>query len=129
MTQDNFEVLAVERVKAIVDCISAKKYDELSAITLIEDSWCGDSGQQEEAVKNFAEWLDGQLELWAEDEGKEFVVDPFKRENLELDDLNEGFSCSTYSPASFGEELDFWFEIEFHLDDDDNLVSVLNVNI
>ncbi len=129
MTQDNFEVLAVEKVKAIVDCISAKKYDELSAITLIEDSWCGDGGQQEDAVKNFAEWLEGQLDLWAEDEGKEFVVDPFKRENLELDDLNEGFSFLTYSPTSFGEQLDFWLEIEFHLDDDDNLTSMLNVNI
>ncbi len=129
MTQDDFEVLAVEKVKAIVDCISAKKYGELSAITLIEDSWCGDGGQQEDAVKNFAEYLDEQLDLWAEDEGKEFVVDPFKRENLELDDFNEGFSFLTYSPASFGEPLDFWFEIKFHLDDDDNLVSVLNVNI
>ena len=122
------KIKAKNRVKDIINCISQAKFDELTSITLIESSWCGDNGTQEQGIKEFGEWLTEQLAMWAEDEGKEFVVDKFDKKRLELD-INEGMIWADFSPTSHGEPLDFWFEIKMHIDEYGKLISELNVNI
>lgn len=67
--------------------------------------------------------------MWSEDYGKDFVIDPFDKKNLNLDDLEDNRSFSEYSPTSHGEELDFWFEIKFTVDDNGKVTSEFNVNV
>lgn len=129
MTQEQYEVKAKGIVKSVVDCISQGAFDKLSSVTLIDSSWCGDDGTQEDGIKTFAEWLKEQLECWSEDYGREFVVDPFDEECLDLDKLENGRAVPTYYPTSHGGQLDFWFEIYMRVDDNDDLISEFNINI
>ncbi len=128
MTKRKLKAMAKERVKQIVNLISQKRFAELADITLIEESWCGESGAQADGFKEFGEWLTEQLALWAEDEGKEFVVDEFDESCLEHLDIEEEGIWADYSPTNHGEPLDFWFEIPMNVEGD-KLISVFNVNI
>lgn len=73
-----------------------------------------------------------QLAMWEEDEGKKFVVDHFEKscmeniheERLEIDKRD----MVSYNPTSFGEQLDFWFEIEFFIENG-QIKAVFDVNI
>lgn len=128
MNEEQFKAAAKERIKAIVNYISQNEFDKLSSITLIERSWCGDSGTQTEGIETFAKWLKEQLELWEEDFGHEFVVDPYDEKGLSIGILENGRSFATYNPTSHGEEIDFWFEIKLYLKENDKLISKFNIN-
>lgn len=128
MTQEKFDILATEKVKALINFIASKNYNKLSSVMLIDNSWCGEEKTQEKGIAVFVKWMTEQLALWAEDYGKEFVVDPFDEKKLRIGKLDNGHSFTTYFPTSFGEELDFWFEFDFHINDDE-LISKFNINI
>ena len=119
------------RVEEIINCIAQSEYDKLASITKIESSWCDENKSQESGIKAFEEWITEQLALWSEDEGKEFVVDKFDENCLDLDieEVKNERIFVTYSPTSYGEELDFWFEIKMYLDEENTLISEFNVNI
>lgn len=129
MTEELLEAKAKERVKSIIDYISQGEFDKLSSVTLIENSWCGDGGTQEEGIASFEEWLGEQFELWKEDFDKEFVVDLFDEKCLDLGDFVNGRYFATYNPTSCGEGIDFWFEIKMWLNEKDELISEFNINI
>lgn len=129
MTQEEFKATAKKKIEKLINFISQGKYDKISSVAQIDDSWCTENKNQEEGIYAFKEWLIEQLALWSEDYEKEFVVDAFDESKLKLDDLKNGHSISEYSPTSHGEELDFWFELNMHTDDADDLILTFNINI
>ncbi len=129
MTTQQLEIKATENIKNIINCISFDEYEKLILFTAIEGSWLEDEESQEDGLKIFEEWLKGQLEMWAEDEEKEFVIDKFDKNNLSFDSLSDNEASATYKPTSYGEELDFWFEFFFSVNDNDELTSIFSVNI
>lgn len=70
--------------------------------------------------------------MWEEDEDKQFVVDHFKKscmENIHETKLEiDKRDMASYNPTSFGEQLDFWFEIEFFIENG-QIKGVFDVNI
>ena len=129
MTQEEFKATAKKKIEKLINFISQEKYDNISSVARIDDSWCDKNKNQEEGIYAFKEWLKEQLALWSEDYEKEFVVDVFDESNLRLEDIENGRSISEYSPTSHGEELDFWFELNMHIDAADNLILKFNVNV
>ncbi|MBO4876624.1 MAG: hypothetical protein J5501_01305 [Ruminococcus sp.] len=128
MTQELFEEKARAKVCSLISCISGGDFESISSVAQIDPSWCSEGQTQEEGIQDFGEWLTKQLELWSEDYGTEFVVDPFDEEHLSLDPLSDGRSLSEYTPTSNGEPLDFWFELEL-TEEGDDLLLCFNVNI
>ena len=129
MTEQEFKSKATELVKVIVNNIADKKYDELAAVAQIHSSWVESGQTQEQAFLEFGKWLDEQLAMWAEDEEREFVVDRFDEACLGDIDLEEdNTSFTTYNPTNSGEELDFWFEIDFKVEENGPITATFNVN-
>lgn len=129
MTEQEFKTKATELVKSIVNNIADKKYDELAAVAQIHSSWVESGQTQDQAFLEFGKWLDEQLAMWAEDEEKEFVVDRFDEaclNDIELEEDNTSFT--TYNPTNSGEELDFWFEIDFKVEENGQITATFNVN-
>lgn len=129
MTEQEFKTKATELVKSIVNNIADKKYDELAAVAQIHSSWVESGQTQDQAFLEFGKWLDEQLAMWAEDEEKEFVVDRFDEaclDDIELEEDNTSFT--TYNPTNSGEELDFWFEIDFKVEENGQITATFNVN-
>lgn len=129
MTEQEFKTKATELVKSIVNNIADKKYDELAAVAQIHSSWAESGQTQDQAFLEFGKWLDEQLAMWAEDEEKEFVVDRFDEaclNDIELEEDNTSFT--TYNPTNSGEELDFWFEIDFKVEENGQITATFNVN-
>ncbi len=129
MTEQEFKTKATELVKVIINNIADKKYDELAAVAQIHSSWVESGQTQEQAFLEFGKWLDEQLAMWAEDEEKEFVVDRFDEAclgDIELEEDNTSFT--TYNPTNSGEELDFWFEIDFKVEENGPITATFNVN-
>ena len=132
MTDEQLEAAAKERVKAIIDYISRGEFDKLTSVTLIASSWCNDGdkvGTQEDGIKEFAEWLKEQFELWKEEYDKDFVVDPLDEACLDLGDFVNDRYFAVYNPTSSGEGIDFWFEIKLWLNEKDELISEFNINV
>lgn len=76
-----------------------------------------------------------QLAMWEEDEDKKFVVGHFKKSCMDdIDDTDEARlktdnrDMVCYNPTSFGEQLDFGFEIEFFIENG-QIKAVFDVNI
>lgn len=129
MTEQEFKSKATELVKVIVNNIADKKYDELAAVAQIHSSWVESGQTQEQAFLEFGKWLDEQLAMWAEEEEKEFVIDRFDEAclgDIELEEDNTSFT--TYNPTNSGEELDFWFEIDFKVEENGPITATFNVN-
>ena len=89
----------------------------------------------ENACLGFGKWLVEQLALWEEDEGKKFIVDHFQKFCMtDIDDADEArletnnWDMVCYNPTSFGEQLDFWFEIELFIENG-QLKAVFDINI
>lgn len=122
------EARAAERVKSIINLISQGEFGKLSSVTLIESSWCG-GGTQEDGIKAFEEWLKELFEAWEEDFDQKYVVDLYDENRLDLGEFVNGRYFAVYNPTSYGEELDFWFEIKLYLNDNNELISEFNVNI
>ena len=129
MTQEEFRSAATKKTEKLINYVSQGQFDQISSVAMIEDSWCGENKDQEEGICEFKEWLKELLALWSEDYDKEFVVDAFDENNLKLRKLENGRSFAEYSPTSHGEELDFWFELNMHIDDAGNLILKFNVNV
>lgn len=135
MVESGFKTKAQELIKLMVDTIADKEYAKLVSGIPPKLSWASyiDAEQTvENACLGFGKWLVEQLAMWEEDEGKKFVVDHFERscmeniheERLEIDKRD----IVSYKPTSFGEQLDFWFEIEFFIENG-QIKAVFDVNI
>ena len=135
MIESEFKTKAQELIKLMVDTIADKEYTKLVSSIPPKSSWASfiDTEQtSENACLGFGKWLVEQLAMWEEDEGKKFVVDHFERscmgniheERLETDKRD----IVSYNPTSFGEQLDFWFEIEFFIENG-QIKAVFDVNI
>ena len=129
MTTQEFEIKATENVREIINYISKKEYSKLHTITNINSSWCSDGETQIEGMKSFCEWLTDQLEIWSEDEEKEFVIDKFDKEFVEINVINSNYAFAIFKPKSNGEEIDLWFEIKFTINENNQLSSEFDVNI
>ena len=124
-----------ELIQLMVDTIANKEYAKLVSSIPPKLSWASFIDAEptaENACLGFGQWLDEQLAMWEEDEDKKFVVDPFKKSCMEdihetrLEKERRDMVC--YNPTSFGEPLDFWFEIEFFIEDG-RLKAEFDVNI
>ena len=133
MTQQEFNEKATELIKEMVNAIADKDFSRLAASIPPKLSWAHQIDAEETAENaciGFGKWLEEQLALWEEDYEKKFVVDPFDSGRLDnIDELDEeGQSFNTYNPTSFGEQLDFWFEIEFQVENK-QIIAVFDINI
>ncbi len=135
MTGSGFKAKAQELIKLMIDTIADKEYAKLVSSIPPKLSWASYIDAEptsENACSGFGRWLDEQLAMWEEDEDKKFVVDHFKKSCME--DLNgsrlEAYNRDvvSYLPTSFGERLDFWFEIEFTVEGG-QIAAVFDVNI
>ncbi|MBD5481646.1 MAG: hypothetical protein HDR15_03810 [Lachnospiraceae bacterium] len=132
MTEQEFKAKATELIKLMVDTIANKDYTKLVFSIPPKPSWASfnDAEQTpENDCLGFGQWLDEQLAMWEEDEDKKFVVDHFNEsclDEIELEEDNTSFV--TYNPTSFGERLDFWFEIDFEVKDE-QITAIFDVNI
>ena len=135
MAQLEFKSKAQELIALMVDTIADKEYAKLVSSIPPKLSWVSyiDAEQTlENACLGFGKWLVEQLAMWEEDEGKKFVVDHFEKSCME-NIHEERFETDkrvivSYSPTSFGEQLDFWFEIEFFIENG-QIKAVFDVNI
>lgn len=135
MIESEFKTKAQELIKLMVDTIADKEYTKLVSSIPPKSSWASfiDTEQtSENACLGFGKWLVEQLAMWEEDEGKKFVVDHFEKSCME-NIHEERFETDkrvivSYSPTSFGEQLDFWFEIEFFIENG-QIKAVFDVNI
>ena len=128
MTKQEFIVKATKLVKQIVDAIADKEYAKMASFAQIDSSWVEPEQTQEEAFLAFGEWLDEQLDMWEEDEQRKFVVDHFSESCLEDIKLENNRSFVTYNPTNSGEELDFWFEIIFEIENDEQIIATFRIN-
>lgn len=124
-----------ELIQLMVDTIANKEYAKLVSSIPPKLSWASYIDAEptaENACLGFGTWLGEQLAMWEEDEDKTFVVDPFKKSCMEdihearLEKERRDMVC--YNPTSFGEPLDFWFEIELFIEDE-RLKAEFDVNI
>ena len=138
MVESGYKTKAQELIKLMVDTIADKEYAKLVSSIPPKLSWASFIDAEptsENACLGFGKWLVEQLAMWEEDEDKKFVVDHFKKSCMDdMDDTNEA-RLETYSrdmvcykPTSFGEQLDFWFEIEFFIENG-QIKAVFDVNI
>lgn len=132
MTEQEFKAEATELIKLMVDTIAAKEYTKLISSIPPKPSWASFHDAEptpENDCLGFGKWLDEQLAMWEEDEDKKFVVDRFNESCLEKIKLeNDNTSFVTYRPTSFGEELEFWFEIDFEVKGE-QITAIFDVNI
>ncbi len=135
MEKTEFKSKIEELIKSMVDTIADKEYAKLVSSIPPKLSWASyiDAEQTvENACLGFGKWLVEQLAMWEEYEGKKFTVDHFEKscmediyeERLEIDKRD----IVSYNPTSFGEQLDFWFEIEFFIENG-QIKAVFDVNI
>lgn len=131
MTEQEFKAKATELIKLMVDTIADKEYTKLVS-SIPPKSWASFIDAEptlENDCLGFGKWLNEQLAMWEEDENKKFVVDRFNEACLgKIELLNDNTSCVTYRPTSLGEELDFWFEIDFEVIDE-QITAIFDVNI
>lgn len=138
MAEFDLKTKAEELVKQMVDTIADKDYTKLVSSIPPNLSWASFIDAEptsENACLGFEKWLVEQLAMWEEDYDKKFVVDHFNKSCMEnVDESDESRletvnrTIITYSPTSFGESLDFWFEIEFSIKSG-QLVAVFDINI
>ena len=135
MIESEFKTKAQELIKLMVDTIADKEYTKLVSSIPPKSSWASfiDTEQtSENACLGFGKWLVEQLAMWEEYEDKKFVVDHFQKSCME--DIHEARletdkrDMVSYSPTSFGKQLDFWFEIEFFIENG-QIKAVFDVNI
>lgn len=111
-------------VEKVINTISDKQYSQLQNIVSHTNV---PAVLQEKELLDLGKWIEGQLEMWAEDEERPFVFDKFNSNQLDIDE--EGVLFATYRPESHGEELDFWFEFFFDVQEDNSLRAEFQINI
>lgn len=117
---------AYEIIESTINCLSEKAYDQLGDIVSVDDSW---ADGELNAIQGFTEWLDGQLQMWSDDYGKEIIIDAYDATQVVEDSFNNGIAIFEYNPTSNGETMDFWFEIRFEAEGDVIKTAVFNVNM
>lgn len=136
MAESDFKAKAQEMIQLMIDTIADKEYAKLVSSIPPKPSWASYIDMEptsENACLGFGKWLTEQLALWEEDEDKKFVVDHFETSCI-MEDIHETRleiderDMASYSPTSFGEQLDFWFEIEFFIENG-QMKAVFDVNI
>ena len=138
MVESGFKTKAQELIKSMVDTIADKEYAKLVFSIPPKLSWASFVNEEptsENACLGFGKWLVEQLAAWEEYEDKKFVVDHFQKNRMgDIDDTDEArletnnIDVVCYNPTSFGESLDFWFEIEFFIEDG-QIRAVFDINI
>lgn len=132
MTEKEFIEKATELIKQIVNAIADKKYTALASLAKIDlnwSSWLDLEETPESACLGFGQWLEEQLAMWEEDEQRSFVVDHFDESCLEEIKLwADNTSSVTYFPTNSGERLDFVFEIDLKIDQNNEIIAALDVN-
>ena len=71
---ETLKVKAYEIIESTINCLSKKAYDQLGDIVSVDDSW---ADGELNAIQGFTEWLDGQLQMWSDDYGKEIIIDAY----------------------------------------------------
>ena len=117
---------AYEIIESTINCLSEKAYDQLGDIVSVDDSW---ADGELNSIQGFIEWLDGQLQMWSDDYGKEIIIDSYEATQVVEDSFNNGIAIFEYNPTSNGETMDFWFEIRFEAEGDVIKYAVFNVNM
>lgn len=138
MAEFNLKIKAEEMVKWMVDTIADKDYKKLISSIPPKLSWASlidAEPTSENACLGFGKWLVEQLAMWEEDYDKKFGVDHFDKSCMEdVDESDESrlktdnWTIIIYNPTSLGEPLDFWFEIEFTMENG-QLAAVFDINI
>lgn len=123
---ETLKAKAYEIIENTINCLSEKEYDQLVDIISVDDSWA-DEGLN--AIQGFTEWLDGQLQMWSDDYGKEVIIDAYDADRVVEDSFNNGIAIFEYNPTSNGETMDFWFEIRFEAEGDVIKTALFNVNM
>ena len=138
MPASAFKAKAQELIQLMIDAIADKEYEKLVSSIPPKLSWASFIDAEptsENACLGFGKWLVEQLAVWEEYEDKKFVVDHFQKSCMEdIDDTDEArFETDhrdmvCYNPTSLGEQLDFWFELEFFMENG-QIKAVFDVNI
>lgn len=135
MEKLEFKEKAETLIELMIDTIADKKYAKLVYSIPPKLSWASYINAEEtieNACLGFGKWLNEQLAIWEEDEEKKFVVDHFEKSCME--DIDEERieiykrDMISYNPTSFGNQLDFWFEIEFFIKNE-QIKAIFDVNI
>ncbi len=129
MTGNEFMLSIKGLAQQIVDAVAKKEYGKLADFALIDSSWIKSGQTQEEAFEELGEWLDEQLAMWEEDEGRTYVIDLFDEQCLGNIELNGDKAFVEYSPTNSGEQLDLWFELDFSIETGGQIKVIFNVNI
>ena len=125
MDQETYKEKVISMIKQLINCISKGEFYKIPSHVDIHKSWYSGDMTRDEAIGEFEEWLEGQLKLWHEEYGKDYVVDSFDEASLNCDDLD----IIEYNPTSNGEKLDFWFEIFVRQNADGEPTIIFNVNV
>lgn len=125
MDQDAYKAKVISLVKQLINCISSGEFDKIPSNIDIHKTWYSGEMIRDEAINEFKEWLEGTLNLWSEESGKEYVIDAFDEASMDCDDLE----VVLYDPKSNGEKLDFWFEIFVNQNEDGEPTLIFNVNM
>ncbi len=129
MKEQDFIIETTKSVRKIIDAIADKEYARLASFARIDSSWVKPGHTQEAAILDFGKWLDEQLDIWAEDEGRDFEIDHFRADCLDEIELEGKRSFTTYNLTSAGEQLDLWVEFRLKIEDDGQIRTIFNVNI
>ncbi len=132
MIEQEFTLKATEIIKQMVNAIADKKYEKLASFMRMDPSWLTEGRTMTEAFEEFGKIIDSQLEGWEEYEGRKFVIDHFDESCIEDLDFSylerQNFTMATYQPTNEGENIDFWFEIAFTIENNEELIAELNIN-
>lgn len=130
MTQMEFQTKAKDKIKDLINYISQDRYSYISSVAKIDSSWCSENETQEDAIRVFEEWIKGQLQMWADYNNREFVIDFYDEKQLNLRNIEDEVNTlvGEYTPTSHGEELEFWFELDLYKDENDNVILYFNIN-
>ncbi len=129
MTKQEFAAKATELIQLMVDTIADKNFIKLTSSIPPRSLWASFIDAQatpENGCLGFGKWLNELLAIWEDEYDKKFVIDHFSASCLDKKELREG-NIVTYHPTSFGEKLDFWFEIDFKVENE-QLTAVFDIN-
>ena len=113
----------------MVYTIADKNFTKLTSNIPPKPSWTSFIDAQvtpENGCLGFGQQLNKQFAVWEDACDKKFVIDHFNASCLDKKELREG-DIVTYHPTSFGEKLDFWFEIDFKVENE-QLTAVFDIN-
>ena len=125
MNQEKYKEKVVCTIRELINCIANGEFEKIPSNVDIDKSWYSGGMTRDDAIREFKEWLEGQLNLWRDESGKDYVIDAFDEASLDCDDLE----FIEYNPKSHGERLDFWFEIFARQDESGEPMLTFNVNV